>query len=107
MTNSKTKLDFETLARLGLVASGVVRTDAIRRGVTLPIWRDGKVQYADPKTGEVFANEPAVKPAIEDAEQQTAALGRDEDARLDALRDLGIVLPFDKSKPRLKRADND
>ena len=112
MTSTKSTLDFETLVRIANVANGVVRADAIRRGVTLPIWLEGKVCFADPKTGEVFAAEPKPAPPSENIDPQ-AALDRDDGARLDALRALGIVLPFDAAaaKPTAKakrtRADND
>ena len=83
-----------------------VTADAVRRGVTLPIWRDGKVLFAHPATGEIFTSEPPPSPPDATRDQQTT-LDRNDEERLDALRALGIVLPFDATKTKATRADND
>ena len=92
MVKDASDLDFVTLSKLAKSAAGDVRRDASARGVLLPVWRDGKVAYEDPRTGQVYANETD-RPVRSRAE---AMAGKTEE-KLQALRDAGITLPFDSA----------
>ena len=92
MVKNASDLDFDTLAKLAKLATGDVRRDASARGILLPVWRDGKVVYEDPRTGQVYANETdrPVRPSAE-------AIPGNTEEKLQALRDAGITLPFDQA----------
>ena len=90
MVRDASDLDFDTLAKLAKLATADVRRDASARGILLPVWRDGKVAYEDPRTGQVYAN-ATDRPVRSSAE----AIAGNTEEKLQALRDAGIELPFD------------
>ncbi|MCH8240007.1 MAG: hypothetical protein IIB62_08155 [Proteobacteria bacterium] len=60
MADTSKDLDFRKLSSLAKAASDDVRQKAIEAGTALPVWRDGRVVYIDPKDGSVI--EPQVDP---------------------------------------------
>lgn len=121
MAKTAEDLDFDTLAKIAKAATDDVRADAIRRDVMLPVWRDGKVVYEGPSTGAIFvhdrdrraSSQPMPGSAADAGSLAEAQLQAQLQAKFQALRDLGIELPFDTSPKPLrpaakpKRAAND